>query len=135
MNVVVTRSGGTSAPQNVTVAPASPGIFTTTANGLGQAFAYDNTTGALAAPGGAAVGSFTHCPHLRQFGYALIVACTGLGSVTPSIDDYVAASDGILRYTLLTALRADRWSGGDSRLFCPFATIRQRVSDRCSAGR
>lgn len=54
VNIVVTRSSGASALQSVTVVPASPGIFTTTANGLGQAFAY------------------------------------------------VAASDGILRYTLLT---------------------------------
>jgi uncharacterized protein (TIGR03437 family) len=34
----------------------------------------------------------------------LIVACTGLGSVSPSIDNYVAASDGILRYTVLTPI-------------------------------
>jgi uncharacterized protein (TIGR03437 family) len=99
--IVVTRSSGTSAPQNVNVAPASPGIFTTTANGLGQAFAYDNTTGALAAPGGAAIGGFTTAPISVSSGHALIVACTGLGSVTPSIDNYVAASDGILRNTLL----------------------------------
>jgi uncharacterized protein (TIGR03437 family) len=85
----------------VTVVPASPGIFTTTANGLGQAFAYDNTTGALAAPAGAAIGPFTTAPISVSSKHALIVACTGLGSVTPSIDNYVAASDGILRNTLL----------------------------------
>ena len=101
VNVVVTRSAGTSAPQNVTVAPASPGIFTTTANGLGQAFAYDNATGAVAAPAGTVVGSFTTAPISVSSGHALIIACTGLGAVTPSIDDYVAASDGTLRNTLL----------------------------------
>jgi uncharacterized protein (TIGR03437 family) len=101
VNIVVTRSSGTSAPENVTVVPASPGIFTTTANGLGQAFAYDNTTGALAAPAGAAIGPFTTAPISVSSKHALIVACTGLGSVTPSIDNYVAASDGILRNTLL----------------------------------
>jgi uncharacterized protein (TIGR03437 family) len=100
-NVVVTRSNGTSAPQNVIAVPASPGIFTTTANGLGQAFAYDNTTGALAAPAGPAIGSLTTAPISVSSGHALIVACTGLGSVTPSIGNYVAASDGILRNTLL----------------------------------
>jgi uncharacterized protein (TIGR03437 family) len=99
---VITRSGGTSAPQSVTVVPASPGIFTTTANGLGQAFAYDNTTGALAAPVGAPIGPFTTAPISISSGDALIIACTGLGSVNPSIDNYVAASDGILRYTVLT---------------------------------
>jgi uncharacterized protein (TIGR03437 family) len=101
VNIVVTRSNGTSAPQNITVISSSPGIFTTTANGLGQAFAYDNTTGALAAPAGAAIGSFATAPISVSSRHALIVACTGLGSVTPSIDNYVAASDGILRYTLL----------------------------------
>jgi len=101
MNVMVTRSNGTSAPQNITVAPASPGIFTTTANGLGQAFAYDNTTGDLAAAGGAPIGIFKTAPISVSSGHALIIACTGLGPVTPSIGNYVAASDGILRNTLL----------------------------------
>jgi uncharacterized protein (TIGR03437 family) len=102
--VVITRSSATSQPQDVTVTPASPGIFTTSANGLGQAFAYDNTTGALAAPGGTSIGSFATAPISVSSGDALIVASTGLGSVTPSIDDYVAASDGIFRYTVLTPI-------------------------------
>lgn len=101
VNVVVSRNSGESAPQNVTVTPSSPGIFTTTANGLGQAFAYDNTTEALAAPAGAAIGPFNATPISISSGHALIIACTGLGSVTPSIDNYVAASDGIFRNTLL----------------------------------
>lgn len=101
VNIVVTRGTGTSAPQNVTVVPSSPGIFTVTGNGLGQAFAYDNTTGAIAAPADAAIGSFLTTPISISSGHALIVPCTGLGSVTPSIDNYVAASDGILRNTLL----------------------------------
>jgi len=101
VSIVVTRGTGTSAPQNVSVAPASPGIFTTTGNGLGQAFAYDNTTGALAAPADAAIGGFLTSPISVSSGHALIIACTGLGAVTPSIADYVAASDGALRYTLL----------------------------------
>jgi uncharacterized protein (TIGR03437 family) len=102
VNIVVTRSTGTSVPQSVSVAPASPGIFTTTANGLGQAFAYDNTTGAVAAPAGTPIGGLTTAPISVSSQHALIVACTGLGSVTPSIGDYVAASDGTFRYTLLT---------------------------------
>ena len=102
VNIVVTRGNGTSAPQSVSVVPASPGIFTTTANGLGQAFAYDNITADLAAPAGAAIGVFTTAPISLNAGHALIIACTGLGSVTPSIDNYVAASDGIFRNTVLT---------------------------------
>jgi uncharacterized protein (TIGR03437 family) len=101
VTVVVSRSSGESAPQNVTVTPVSPGIFTTTANGLGQAFAYDNSTGALAAPAGAAIGPFASAPLSLTSGHALVIACTGLGAVTPSIDNYVAASDGIFRNTLL----------------------------------
>ena len=31
----------------------------------------------------------------------MIIACTGLGAVNPSIDNYVAASDGRFRYTVL----------------------------------
>jgi uncharacterized protein (TIGR03437 family) len=101
-SIVVTRSSGTSAPQNVTVIPTSPGILTTTSDGLGQAFAYDNTTGSLAAPAGAPIGPFTTAPISVSSGDALIIACTGLGSVNPSIGNYLAASDGVLRYTILT---------------------------------
>jgi uncharacterized protein (TIGR03437 family) len=99
--IVVTRSSGASAAQSVAVTPASPGIFTTTANGLGQAFAYDNSTGALAAPAGAPIGPFPTAPISVSSGHALIIGCTGLGAVTPYIGNYVAASDGILRDTLL----------------------------------
>jgi uncharacterized protein (TIGR03437 family) len=101
VNIVVTRSSGTSAPQSVTVVPSSPGIFTTTATGLGQAFAYDNTTVALAAPAGAGIGNLATAPISISSGHALIIACTGLGAVTPFIDNYVAASDGTFRYTSL----------------------------------
>jgi adhesin/invasin len=102
VNIVVTRNSGTSIAQNVTVVPAAPGIFSTTSTGLGQAFAYDNTTGALAAPAGGPIGPFTTAPISVSSGHALIIACTGLGSVNPSIDDYVAASDGTIRHTVLT---------------------------------
>jgi uncharacterized protein (TIGR03437 family) len=101
VNIVVSRSDGTSIPQSVRVVPASPGIFTTTANGLGQAFAYDNTTGALAAPAGPNVGVFETAPISASSGHALVIACTGLGGVSPAIGDYVAASDGTFRYTVL----------------------------------
>ena len=73
-------------------------------------------------------------PHLRQFGDALIVACTGLGAVTPSIADYVAASDGTLRYTLLQPSVLIGGVPAQFRLLRALAAIRQRVSDRCSTG-
>jgi uncharacterized protein (TIGR03437 family) len=99
--IIVTRSSGVSEPQTVPIVQVSPGIFTTTQNGLGQAFAYDNSTGAVAAPTGTVIGSFSVAPISLSSGHALVIACTGLGAVTPSIDDYVAASDGTLRYTVL----------------------------------
>ncbi|HXM41566.1 MAG TPA: hypothetical protein VN924_09955 [Bryobacteraceae bacterium] len=101
VDIVVNRSSGASAPQSVNVVPASPGIFTTNAEGTGQAFAYDNSTGDLAAPAGAPIGIFHTDPISVSSGHALIIACTGLGSVTPPVDNYVAASDGILRNTSL----------------------------------
>jgi len=99
--IIVTRGNGVSEPQTVPIVQVSPGIFTTTQNGLGQAFAYDNTTGAVAAPTGTVIGSFSVTPISLSSGHALIIACTGLGAVTPPIDNYVAASDGTLRYTVL----------------------------------
>ena len=78
VNVVVTTSGGSSAPQSVTVLPTMPGIFTVTANGLGQAVATDNADGAVAAPTGSIAGANTHP---IQIGSYLIIWCTGLGAV------------------------------------------------------
>jgi uncharacterized protein (TIGR03437 family) len=98
-NIVVTRSTGASVAQTVTVVPAMPGIFTVTQNGLGQAFAYDNTTGAVAAPTGTVIGSFKVAPISLSSGHALIIACTGVGPVTPTIANGAAASDGTLRNT------------------------------------
>jgi uncharacterized protein (TIGR03437 family) len=83
VNLVVTRGNGASAPSNVNVVPASPGIFTTNAAGTGQAFAYDNSTGDLAAPVGPPIGPFTTVPISRSSGHALVIAGTGLGLVTP----------------------------------------------------
>jgi uncharacterized protein (TIGR03437 family) len=101
VNVVVTRSTGASAPQTVNVVAAMPGIFTTTQNGLGQAFAYDNTTGAIAAPAGTVIGSFKIAPISLSSGHALIIACTGLGTVNPTIDNGAAAGT-TLRETALS---------------------------------
>jgi len=66
----------------VTVVPVSPGIFTDN-YGSGQALAYDNTTGALAAPAGSPIAGFAVAPISISSGHALIIACTGLGLVTP----------------------------------------------------
>ncbi|MGA2593607.1 MAG: hypothetical protein ABSH32_27135 [Bryobacteraceae bacterium] len=91
VNVVVTRSTGVSTAQSVSVVPAAPGIFTVSNNGLGQAYAYDNTTGAVAGPAGTKIGSLQVTPISLSSGHALIIPCTGLGAVTPSIANGAAA--------------------------------------------
>jgi uncharacterized protein (TIGR03437 family) len=108
VNIVVTRTSGASAPQSVTVVPASPGIFTANATGLGQAIATDNDDNALAAPVGSVSGLTTH-PISIGSGHALIVWCTGLGAVnppagSPPIGNYVPAppSNGQFWNTTLT---------------------------------
>jgi uncharacterized protein (TIGR03437 family) len=80
--IVVNHANGSSAPQTVNVVPASPGIFTANATGLGQAIATDNDDNAIAAPVGSIPGLTTH-PISIGSGHPLIVWCTGLGSVTP----------------------------------------------------
>lgn len=82
VNVVVSTSGGSSAPQSVQVVQALPGIFTATANGLGQAVATNNTDGAVAAATLSIPGLMTHPV---QVGSYLIIWCTGLGSLESPI--------------------------------------------------
>jgi uncharacterized protein (TIGR03437 family) len=108
VNIVVTRTSGASAPQTVNIVPASPGIFTANATGLGQALAYDNSTNLVAAAAGS-VSGLTTAPISIGSGHALIIACTGLGLVTPPsgsspIANYVPApaADGQFWNTVLT---------------------------------
>jgi len=77
-SVVVTTTSGASAAQTVPIAAAVPGIFTTSANGVGQAIATSYTDMAIAAPA-SSVG--TANTHPVQTGSYLIVWCTGLGAV------------------------------------------------------
>lgn len=84
VNVVVTTSGGSSPAQTVEVLPSVPGIFTVSANGIGQAIATDNSDGAISAPAGSISGAATHP---IQIGSYLIVWCTGLGAVDSATAD------------------------------------------------
>lgn len=81
-SIVVTTSGGSSAAQTVTIVPAMPGIFTTGANGLGQAIATDNADTALAAPTATIAGLSAHPIRIGDY---LIVWCTGLGAVDATV--------------------------------------------------
>lgn len=82
VNMVVTTSGGSSAPLSVQVAPVQPGMFTANAKGSGQAIATDNADGAIVAPTGSIAGVNTHP---IQIGSYLIIWCTGLGAVDSAI--------------------------------------------------
>ena len=86
VNVVVTTTAGTSTAQTVNVLPAVPGIFTVDQSGIGQAIATDNDDNAISAPIGSISGLVTH-PISISSGHALIIWCTGLGAVTPSMPD------------------------------------------------
>ena len=81
-DVIVTNAAGSSAPASVQIVPAMPGIFTATANGLGQAFAtnssdYEVAAGTLSIPGLSA--------HPVQIGGDLVIWCTGLGAVEGTV--------------------------------------------------
>jgi uncharacterized protein (TIGR03437 family) len=93
--IVVTRNGNSSPPQAMQVATFSPGIFTVTQNGLGMALAFNavaitvngKPTLAIAQPAGSTPG-LTAIP--AKAGDHLFVYATGLGPVTPTINDGAA---------------------------------------------
>ncbi|HLY20517.1 MAG TPA: hypothetical protein VKR61_24990 [Bryobacteraceae bacterium] len=82
VNVVATTTGGASAPQSVQIVAANPGIFTTSANGLGQAITTDNNDGDISAATLSIQGLRTHPIHIGSY---LIVWCTGLGAVDSTV--------------------------------------------------
>src|SRR6266567_6500649 len=84
--VVVTRNGGASAPINVKVGPAAPGIFTFQF-GIGQAVAYGNVDGAIAAPGTATGLPATAHPAKIGDPQTLVILATGLGPVDSTVAD------------------------------------------------
>jgi len=99
VDIVVTTNTGSSASQTVNVLPAVPGIFTVNQTGLGPAIATDNSTNLIAAPAGSIAG-LTTSPISIGSGHALIVWCTGLGEVTPTIADGANSFNPNGTYTL-----------------------------------
>jgi uncharacterized protein (TIGR03437 family) len=89
-NIVVTRNGTESASQQMQVGQFSPGIFTTTQDGKGMALAFNaipitvngQAALAIAQPSGSVPGLPT-VP--AKVGDHMLVYCTGLGAVTPTI--------------------------------------------------
>jgi uncharacterized protein (TIGR03437 family) len=88
---VVVNSNGTIEPSfNLAMQTVAPGIFTT-ASGVGQAIAI-NPDGSLAGPSGSIPGLAVRPAKPGDF---LVILATGLGPVTPSLTDGVAASDAL----------------------------------------
>lgn len=87
VSVIVTRDGVSSAAAKVTVAPVSPGVFSSG----GRAIAV-NGDGTLTWPASIIPGLTTHG---AKAGDVLIVYATGLGPVDTPINDGAASLDGL----------------------------------------
>ncbi len=96
--VVVTRNGVASEPLTVSIG-AAPGIFTFP-GGIGQAVAYGNSDGAIAAPGNAALPFPSH-PAVINDPNTLVILATGLGDVDPPLVSGHDANDGQLHNTVV----------------------------------
>jgi uncharacterized protein (TIGR03437 family) len=98
--VVVTRNGVASAPLPITVGAAAPGIFTFP-GGIGQAVAYGNSDGAIAAPINSGL-PFTSRPAKIGDPATLVILATGLGPVNPPATTGANVNDGQLHPTTVT---------------------------------
>jgi uncharacterized protein (TIGR03437 family) len=98
--VTVTRGGVLSAPVNVDVIPAAPGIFAVD-YGTGQAIAYGNSDGQLAAAAGSIPGATTHPAKIGD-PQELVILATGLGAVNPPVTTGSAVTDDQLHNTVVT---------------------------------
>jgi uncharacterized protein (TIGR03437 family) len=87
-NVVVTSGGVPSAPVNVSLTPASPGVFSYCANppscSNSLAIAYGNSDQAFAWASGAVPGLATHAAKIGD-PTTLVILATGLGPVTTAV--------------------------------------------------
>lgn len=98
--VVVTRNGVASSAVSFSVSSVSPGIFTTQF-GVGQAIAYGNSDGIIAAPAGAITGLSTHPAKIND-PTTLVILATGLGQVNPPVETGNNVTDGQLHPTVVT---------------------------------
>jgi uncharacterized protein (TIGR03437 family) len=92
--IVVTNGGTASAPLTVPLTAAAPGIFSI-GSGVGQAIAYGNNDGQLAAPVGiyTSAGLVTHPAKIGDPATLAILA-TGLGAVNPPVQTGNDVTDG-----------------------------------------
>jgi uncharacterized protein (TIGR03437 family) len=94
VNVVVTRNGQASQPVSVPVGAVSPGIFAVNF-GVGNAIAYGNADGIIAAPTGSIQGLNTHPAKIND-PTTLVILATGLGPVNPPVATGNDVTDGQL---------------------------------------
>lgn len=90
--IVVNNNGTPSAPLAVPLTSAAPGIFSV-GSGVGQAIAYGNTDGQIAAPAGAIPGLTTHPAKIAD-PQTLAILATGLGPVNPPVQTGNNVTDG-----------------------------------------
>jgi len=95
--VTVTRGSTVSAPVDLNVIPAAPGIFAVNF-GVGQTIAYGGTDGQLAAVAGSISGLTTHPAKIGD-PQTLEILATGLGAGTPPVTTGSAVTDGQIHYT------------------------------------
>jgi len=96
--VVVTLNGVASAPATAAIGAAAPGIFTFP-GGLGQAVAYGNLDGAIAAPTSAGLPFPSHPAKIGDPA-TLVILATGLGPVSNTPATGGIPAPGVLSSTL-----------------------------------
>jgi len=92
--IVVSNAGTASTATSVPLTAAAPGIFSI-GSGIGQAIAYGNSDGQLAAPVGiyASAGLTTHPAKIGD-PTTLVILATGLGPVNPPVQTGNDVTDG-----------------------------------------
>jgi uncharacterized protein (TIGR03437 family) len=81
-SVQVSVGGETSTAQNIPIAPAAPGLFSTDQSGHGQGAILIANTNTLAAPTGSIPGRVSRPAKPGEF---ITIFCTGLGALTPAL--------------------------------------------------
>ena len=98
--VIVTQGGRSSSPVSVALAAANPGIFSVNF-GTGQAIAYSNADGAIAAAAGSIPGLNTRPAKIGDPA-TLVILATGLGPVNPPVASGANVTDGQLHRAVNT---------------------------------
>jgi len=98
--IVVTQGGRPSSPSTVQLTSAAPGIFSVNF-GTGQAIAYSNSEGLIAAATGAIPGLNTKPAKINDPA-SLVILATGLGPVNPPVQTGANVTDGLLHQTVTT---------------------------------